>query len=71
MLRRAQESVVIMPTPGWNPEPICFGTIFLERGILPPLLVDTPYEIPRQLYKFDIAKEEEVPELMLTNDAQV
>lgn len=69
ILRRAQENVVMMPTPCWRPEPLCFGTIFLERGIPPPLLEDTPYQMPRQLLNFDIIVEEEVSELILLKHA--
>ncbi|KAM1325677.1 hypothetical protein PS1_047189 [Malus domestica] len=70
-LRRAQENIVMMPTPGWRPVPFCFGTISLEKGIPSPMLEDAPCEIPRQLLNFDITTKEEVPELMLTKDAQV
>ncbi|KAM1502678.1 hypothetical protein ACFXTO_027995 [Malus domestica] len=71
MLRKAQESVVMMPTPGWRSEPFYFRTISPERGIPSPILEDAPCETPRHLLTFDIAIFEEVPELMLTKDAQV
>lgn len=34
------------------------------------MLENAPCEAPRQLLNFDITVNEEVPELMLTNDAQ-
>ncbi|KAB2617563.1 S2-RNase [Pyrus ussuriensis x Pyrus communis] len=41
ILRRAQEDIVMIPTPRWSLEPICFGTISPERKMPSPLLVDT------------------------------
>ena len=70
ILRRAQEDVVMMPTPRWSPEPICFGTISPERGPPAPLLIDTVCEMPKQVPNFGITKEEELPELMLPEEAQ-
>ena len=70
ILKRAQEDVVMMPTPRWSPEPICFGTIYPERGPSVPLLIDAVCEIPRQIPNFEVAKEEELPEMMLPEEAQ-
>lgn len=70
MLRKAQENVVMMPIPGWRHELLCFGTISPDRGVPSLMLEDALCEAPRQLLNFDIAVDEEMPELMLTNDAQ-
>ncbi|KAB2623740.1 S2-RNase [Pyrus ussuriensis x Pyrus communis] len=43
ILKRVQRDMVMMPTPKWSPEPICFGTISPKREIPSPLLVDTLY----------------------------
>ncbi|KAM1750647.1 hypothetical protein ACFX11_008862 [Malus domestica] len=44
ILRRAQDDMVMIPTPRWSPEPICFGIISPERGMPSPLLVNTVCE---------------------------
>ncbi|KAM2028091.1 hypothetical protein PS1_020609 [Malus domestica] len=62
--------MVMVPTPGWNPGPMCFGTISPERGIPPLPHEDIPFRTPRQLDDFNTIRDEEVPELMLTKDAQ-
>ncbi|KAM2658160.1 hypothetical protein EV1_013462 [Malus domestica] len=70
ILRRTQEDMVMMPTLRWSPEPICFGTISLERRMPSPLLVDTLCEVPQQVHDFGITREEKLPELMLPKEAQ-
>lgn len=69
MLRRTQESVVMMFTPGWRPKPLCFGTFSPKKGIPPHLLEDKPCQMPRQLLNFNITIVEKVPELILPKDA--
>ncbi|KAM2230779.1 hypothetical protein ACFXTH_014953 [Malus domestica] len=62
--------MVMMPTPRWSPEPICFGTISLESGLPAPLLVDTLCENLEQVKEFGITQEEKLPELMKPKEAQ-
>ncbi|KAM1093114.1 hypothetical protein ACFX19_020595 [Malus domestica] len=57
VLRRMQESMVMVPTPCWNPEPICFRTISPERGMHPLPHEDIPFGTPRQLHDFNIIRE--------------
>ncbi|KAM1936390.1 hypothetical protein ACFX15_013664 [Malus domestica] len=49
ILRRAQEDMVMVPTPGWKAEqPICFGTVSPERK-QPSLSLENPFgEVPKQ-----------------------
>ncbi|KAB2606555.1 S2-RNase [Pyrus ussuriensis x Pyrus communis] len=49
ILRRAQEDMIMMPTPRWSPKPICFGTISPEKGLPTPMLIDIICEVPKQL----------------------
>ncbi|KAM1745652.1 hypothetical protein ACFX11_012374 [Malus domestica] len=71
ILRIAQKDMVMMmmPTLRWSPEPICFGTISLERGLSAPLLVDTLCEVLGQMPNFGITQEEALPEHMLPIEA--
>ncbi|KAM1180879.1 hypothetical protein EV2_020486 [Malus domestica] len=69
VLRRVQKSMVMVSTPGWNPKPICFGTISSKRIMLPLPQEDLPFQTPEQLHDFNTIEEKEVPELMLTKDA--
>ncbi|KAM1305570.1 hypothetical protein ACFX2F_023090 [Malus domestica] len=69
ILRRAEKDMMMIPTPRWSPEPICFGIISPERGMLAPLLMDTICGVLEQLPKFGIAQEERLPELMLPEEA--
>ncbi|KAM1695436.1 hypothetical protein ACFXTN_027085 [Malus domestica] len=62
--------MVMIPTPGWKPKPICFGTTSLEKGLLAPLLVDTICEVLEQMPDFGITQEEKLPELILAEEAQ-
>ncbi|KAM2427436.1 hypothetical protein ACFXTH_001527 [Malus domestica] len=49
VLRRAQEAMVMVPTPGWKTEqPICFGTVSPEKK-QPSLSLEDPFgEVPKQ-----------------------
>ncbi|KAM1800758.1 hypothetical protein ACFX11_032438 [Malus domestica] len=47
ILRRAQEDLIMVPTPGWKPEPICAGTISSERRPPSLPLVDPFGEVPK------------------------
>ncbi|KAM2200864.1 hypothetical protein TB1_000789 [Malus domestica] len=48
ILRRAQEDMIMVPTPGWKTEqPICFGTVSPERKPPFPSLVDPFGEVPK------------------------
>ncbi|KAM1252020.1 hypothetical protein ACFX13_040907 [Malus domestica] len=68
ILRRAQEDIVMMPTPRWNPKSTCFRTISPERGIPSPLLINTLCKVPGQMPNFGISQEEALPELMLLKE---
>ncbi|KAM2027102.1 hypothetical protein ACFX1T_019452 [Malus domestica] len=46
ILRRAQEDMIMMPTLGWRIEPICFGTVSLERK-LHSISLDPFAEVPK------------------------
>ena len=69
ILRKAQEDTVMMPTPRWSPEPICFGIISPERGLPAPLLMNDICEAPEQMPNFGITHEEGLSELMLPEEA--
>ncbi|KAM2668383.1 hypothetical protein EV2_019985 [Malus domestica] len=49
ILRRAQEDMVMVPTPGWKVKQlICFGTVSPEKE-QPSLSLDDPFgEVPKQ-----------------------
>ncbi|KAM2151589.1 hypothetical protein ACFX1R_046023 [Malus domestica] len=66
----AQEDMVMIPTSRWSLEPICFGTISLERGIPSSLMVDTLCEDMNQVQNFGTTQEEGLPELVLPKEAQ-
>ncbi|KAM1957961.1 hypothetical protein ACFX15_003415 [Malus domestica] len=71
ILRRAQEDLIMVPTPGWKPEPIHVGTVASER--IPPslLLVDPFGEVLKQtLYAgMNQQQQERIPEPLLPADA--
>ncbi|KAM1923460.1 hypothetical protein ACFX15_021372 [Malus domestica] len=48
ILRRAQKDMIMVPTPGWKTEPVCFGTVSPERKPSSPSLVDPFGEVPKQ-----------------------
>ncbi|KAM1447718.1 hypothetical protein ACFXTO_006784 [Malus domestica] len=68
ILRRAQEDMIMEPTPGWRPEqPICFGTVSLE-GKQPSLSLVEPFgEVPKQTLGVNQLKG--APEPLLPPDA--
>ncbi|KAM2035122.1 hypothetical protein ACFX16_038256 [Malus domestica] len=68
ILRRAQEDLIMIPTPGWKPEPIHMGTV--ARPLSLPLL-DPFGEVPKQtLYEgMDQPQREGAPEPLLPADA--
>ncbi|KAM2655111.1 hypothetical protein EV2_026540 [Malus domestica] len=68
ILRRAQEDLIMVPTPGWKPEPIHIGTV--ARPLSLPL-VDPFGEVPKQtLYEgMDQPQREGAPEPLLRADA--
>ncbi|KAM1174077.1 hypothetical protein ACFX13_027333 [Malus domestica] len=68
ILRRAQEDMVMEPTPGWKPkQPICFGTVSLERKQPSLSLVDPFGEVPKQT--LGVNQLEGAPEPLLPPDA--
>ncbi|KAM2252277.1 hypothetical protein ACFX1S_006809 [Malus domestica] len=71
ILRRAQEDLVMVPTPGWKPEPTHEGTITPERRPPSLPLVDHFGEVPKQaLYEgIDQPPLEGMPEPLLPADA--
>ncbi|KAM2196268.1 hypothetical protein ACFX1R_030170 [Malus domestica] len=68
ILRRAQEVLIMVPTPGWKPEPIHMGTV--ARPLSLPL-VDPFGEVPKQtLYEgMNQPQQEGIPEPLLPADA--
>ncbi|KAM1285244.1 hypothetical protein ACFX2J_027833 [Malus domestica] len=67
ILKRAQEDLIMVPTPGWKPEPIHMGTVAKPLS-LP--LVDPFGEVPKQtLYEgMDQPQQEGIPEPLLLAD---
>ncbi|KAM2044877.1 hypothetical protein ACFX1T_009142 [Malus domestica] len=68
ILRRAQEYLIMVPTPGWKLEPIHMGTV--ARPLSLPL-VDPFGEVPKQtLYEgMDQPQQEGIPKPLLPADA--
>ncbi|KAM1419648.1 hypothetical protein ACFXTO_023170 [Malus domestica] len=70
ILRRAQEDMIMVPTPGWKTEqPICFGTVSPERKPLSPSLVEPFGEVPKQTPYSGVNQQEGAPEPLLPADA--
>ncbi|KAM2893444.1 hypothetical protein FF1_008801 [Malus domestica] len=69
ILMRAQEDLVMVPTPGWKPEPICAGTVSSERRPPSLPLVDPFGEVPRQTLYAGMNQQEGAPEPLLPADA--
>ncbi|KAM2662332.1 hypothetical protein EV1_009037 [Malus domestica] len=72
ILRRAQEDMVMVPTPGWKTEqPICFGTVSPERK-QPSLSLENPFgEVPKQTPCSGVNQLEGAPKPLLPPDAMV
>ncbi|KAM2324760.1 hypothetical protein TB2_023490 [Malus domestica] len=68
ILRRAQEDMIMMPTPGLRTEPICFGIVSPERK-LPSISLDPFGEVPKQIPDSGINQQEGAPEPLLPEDA--
>ncbi|KAM1329403.1 hypothetical protein ACFX2F_013578 [Malus domestica] len=70
ILRRAQEDMVMVPTPGWKAEqPICVGTISPEKK-QPSLSLEDPFgEVPKQTPCLGVNQLEGAPEPLLPPDA--
>ncbi|KAM2252494.1 hypothetical protein ACFX1S_007003 [Malus domestica] len=68
ILRRAQEDMIMMPTPGLRTEPICFGTVSPDKK-LPDVSLDLFGELPKQILDSGIYQQEGVPEPLLPEDA--
>ncbi|KAM1400648.1 hypothetical protein ACFX2F_027900 [Malus domestica] len=71
ILMRAQEDLIMVPTPGWKPEPICFGTISSEKRLHSLPLVDPFGEVPKQTLYADLNQQQQegAPEPLLPADA--
>ncbi|KAM1193207.1 hypothetical protein TB1_012868 [Malus domestica] len=70
ILRRAQEDMVMVPTPGWKAEqPIYFGTVSPEKK-QPSLSLEDPFgEVPKQTPCLGVNQLEGAPEPLLPPDA--
>ncbi|KAM2369052.1 hypothetical protein ACFXTH_046534 [Malus domestica] len=71
ILKRPQEYMIMMPTPGWRTEPICFGTVSPERKLPSISLVDPFGEVPKQIPDLGINQQQGAPEPLLPEDAMV
>ncbi|KAM2932159.1 hypothetical protein FF1_040260 [Malus domestica] len=70
ILRRAQEDMVMVPTPGWKAEqPICFGTVSPEKKQPSPSLGDPFGEVPKQTPCLGVNQLVGAPEPLLPPDA--
>ncbi|KAM1453265.1 hypothetical protein ACFXTO_002898 [Malus domestica] len=61
--------MIIMPTPGWSTELICFGTVSPERKLPSISLVDLFGEVPKQIPDSGINQQQGAPEPLLPEDA--
>ncbi|KAM2229876.1 hypothetical protein ACFX1S_014351 [Malus domestica] len=69
ILRRAQEDMIMVPTPGWKTKPICFGTVSPERKSPSLSLVDPFGEVPKQTPYSNMNQQDGAPEPLLPADA--
>ncbi|KAM1493283.1 hypothetical protein PS1_025447 [Malus domestica] len=69
ILRKAQEDLVMVPNPGWKPEPICVGAVSSERRPPSLPLVDPFGEVPKQTLYAGMNQQEGAPEPLLPVDA--
>ncbi|KAM2861181.1 hypothetical protein COP2_026393 [Malus domestica] len=69
ILRRAQEDMIMVPTPGWKTEPICAGIVLPERRVPSPSLVDPFGEVPKQMTNSGMNQLEGAPEPLLPENA--
>ncbi|KAM2483045.1 hypothetical protein ACFX1W_040732 [Malus domestica] len=69
ILRRAQEDMIMVPTPGWKTEPICFRTVSPERKPHSLSLVDPFGEVPKQTPYSSMNQQEGAPEPLLPTNA--
>ncbi|KAM1066599.1 hypothetical protein EV2_022559 [Malus domestica] len=61
--------MIMVPTPRWKTEPICFGTVSPERKPSSPSLVDPFGEVPKQTPYSGMNQQEGAPEPLLPADA--
>ncbi|KAM1029349.1 hypothetical protein ACFX13_042564 [Malus domestica] len=69
ILRRAQEDLIMVSTPGWKPKPVCLGTASSERKPPSLPLVDPFGEVPKQTLDAGINQLERASEPLLPPDA--